>query len=99
MQKSTSTKTSTSTKNGKTVKTTVKEETTIYPDGRKEVTTTTTVDEGGNISEEVSTSVSQGQVRDTDQSRAWPWKPSGPETLKNGNSFRVKANANIYSYK
>lgn len=95
MQKSTSTKTSTSTKNGKTVKTTVKEETTIYSDGRKEVTTTTTVDEGGNISEEVSTSVSQGQVRDTDQSRAWPWKPSGPETLKNGNSFRVKANASI----
>lgn len=61
MQKSTSTKTSTSTKNGKTVKTTVKEETTIYPDGRKEVKTTTTIDDGGNISEEVSTSVSQGQ--------------------------------------
>lgn len=63
MQKSTSTKTSTSTKNGKTVKTTVKEETAIYPDGRKEVKTTTTIDDGGNISEEVSTSVSQGQVR------------------------------------
>uniref|UniRef100_A0A8W8KQ66 SCP domain-containing protein n=1 Tax=Magallana gigas TaxID=29159 RepID=A0A8W8KQ66_MAGGI len=60
MQKSTSTKTSTSTKNGKTVKTTVKEETTIYPDGRKEVKTTTTIDDGGNISEEPSPSGGSG---------------------------------------
>lgn len=61
MKKSTSSRTSTCTRNGKTVKTTVVEETTTYPDGRQEVKTTTTVDEDGNITENVTTSVSQGQ--------------------------------------
>lgn len=51
-------------KNGKMVKIIVKEEIIIYFDGWKEVKMMIMIDDGGNILEEVSIFVSQGQVRD-----------------------------------
>lgn len=66
MKTSTSTRTNTVVKNGVKVTTTVVEKTITYPDGRREVTTTETIDEGGKTTTNESTTTEQGapsQVR------------------------------------
>lgn len=68
MNTSTSTRTNTVVKNGVKVTTTVVEKTVTYPDGRREVTTTETIDEGGKTTTNVSTTTEQGapsQVRES----------------------------------